>query len=225
MGELFKRLILSKRKMKIERVAEHSFCPELLPEGAKVLDLGCRGFLFSNHFAQLEHQVFSIDIDEDVLAGQYVECSTANPHFKYVYLNEYIVKYKTVAIAEYDGYGSVLKTNDPQATRFISSMVDKSKVVDCIRLDTLSKMAKVEFWDLIKIDIEGYEREVIMSLTEPPAKQLSIEFHLHTGIYTKHDVDVMVSKLESLGYEAVQHNMTSEHGCGLNMWDSLFILK
>lgn len=211
--------------MKIERVAEHSFCPELMPEGAKVLDLGCRGFLFSNHFAQLKHQVFAIDIDEDVLDCQYVECSTANPHFKYVYLNEYIVKYKTVAIAEYDGHGSVLKTNDPQATRFISSMVDKSKVVDCIRLDTLSKMAKVEFWDLIKIDIEGYEREVIMSLTKAPARQISCEFHLHTGIYNIQMVTKMRLKLFSLGYIAVQHELTEEHGCGKNYWDSVFVLQ
>lgn len=211
--------------MKIERVAEHSYSPEFMPSASKVLDLGCRGFLFSNHFAQLKHQVFCVDVDEDVLAGQYVECSTTNPDFKYVYMNEYIVKYKTVAIAEYDGYGSILKTKDPQATRFISSMVEKSNVVDCMRLETLSKLAKVAFWDLIKIDVEGSEKQIIMSLTEPPAKQLSIEFHLHTGIYTKHDVDIMYNKLNHIGYIAISHKMTREHGCGLNFWDSLFVLK
>jgi len=78
---------------------------------------------------------------------------------------------------------------------------------------------------VIKIDIEGSEYEVIMSLEKAPAKQLSIEFHLHTGVYGHYEMTMMEDKLKALGYYPAQHERTSEHGAGFNYWDSLWILK
>lgn len=187
--------------MKIERVAEHSFCPELMTNEGYVLDLGCRGFQFFDHMESLGYLVMAVDADRLDSKGRL---------------------YHNIAITDYNGYCEGISSPDPQAFRVGNKTTDGIK---CFTLPHFMNCFEVDFFDLIKMDVEGSEKQIIMSLTEPPAKQLSIEFHLHTGIYTKPDVDVMVSKLESLGYEAVQHNMTSEHGCGLNMWDSLFILK
>jgi FkbM family methyltransferase len=187
-------------------IAEHSVDLDLLPEKANILDLGCRGFLFSNHFILSGHHVITVDCDPLVYPG------ATNLHYN-------------LAISDFEGNVKIKYSKDPQATR-INKRNDgmPDNMVPCTTLKKLSEQCSIHFWDLIKIDIEGSEYEVIMSLTEPPAKQLSIEFHLHTGIYDIKAVRRMESKLHNLGYEFVSHQMTSQHGCGMNYWDSLFIL-
>ena len=83
----------------------------------------------------------------------------------------------------------------------------------------------MKYWDLIKVDIEGAEYEAIMALTKAIAKQISIEFHLHTGIYQEAQVEEMVAHLEKLGYTTVSHEKTSDHGLPPNYWSSLFIFN
>jgi hypothetical protein len=179
-------------------IAEHSVDLSLLPEKANIMDAGCRGFLFTNEIKRLGHQVFPIDID----------------------LLHPAPYYYIAAIAGSDGTCSVLADKDPQATK-ITHGFDIPKYT----IPTFSKMVEVHFWDLIKLDIEGSEYEVIMSLTEPPAKQLSIEFHLHTGIYGDAQVKEMEDKLLSLGYFPAKHDKYPAHGLSPNYWDSLFILQ
>jgi hypothetical protein len=188
-------------------IAEHSADLSLLPEKANILDIGCRGFLFSDELQRLGYKVYPVDCD--LLLEAF-----------------YGKSFYHLAITDYDGFTDLYKTSDPQATRINRSHDTQSNTaVRCMTLKSFSESVEVDFWDLIKIDIEGAEYEVIMSLTEPPAKQLSIEFHLHTGIYHQKEMAEMEYKLVELGYEAVSHTMTSQHGCGYNYWDSLFILK
>lgn len=178
-------------------IAEHTIELSLLPPSAKVMDAGCRGFIFTDELRRLGHEVYAIDIE-------------------YLFPRQHFI----VAIAGYTGKCSVQKSKDPQATKMMAGFD-----VQCYTIKDFSKLVDVPFWDLIKLDIEGSEYEVIMSLTEPPATQLSIEFHLHTKIYGDAQVKEMEDKLLSLGYFPVKHDKTSEHGCGLNYWDSLFTLQ
>jgi hypothetical protein len=186
-------------------IAEHSVDLSLLPEKANVLDLGCRGFLFSDEMQRLGHNVVCIDADDTLTGRTYGICAITNK----------------------DGLAEIHVGNDPQGLRVtqIENYSNKKRIVKTLTLSSLSNKVGIKFWDLIKIDIEGAEYEVIMSLTEPPAKQLSIEFHLHTGIYGLTQMAEMHDKLRALGYEAVSHEMSKQHGCGLNFWDSLFVLK
>jgi hypothetical protein len=186
--------------MKITVIAEHSVDLELLPEKANILDLGCRGFLFADEMSRLGHRVVPVDCDILIVDRPY----------------------SNLAITNHNGYTFIHRDKDPQATKVSRVGFEK---VDCMTLSSFSEECNVKFWDIIKIDIEGSEYEVIMSLTEPPAKQLSIEFHLHTGVYGIKEMAEMRDKLTELGYEAVSHEMTKQHGLGLNFWDSLFILK
>jgi len=179
-------------------IAEHSVDLDLLPPNAKVLDLGCRGFLFTDEMGRLGHNIFPVDIDQ---------LPENRPYYR-------------IAISDYDGKCGVHRENDKQATR-----IQEGDEVSCYTLESFSLACEVDVWDMIKIDIEGAELQVIQSLKRPPAKQLSIEFHLHTGIYGINEMTLMVAKLEALGYEAVSHEMTSQHGAGKNYWDSLFCLK
>lgn len=178
-------------------IAEHTIDLSLLPEKAVIMDAGCRGFLFTDEMRRLGHLVYAIDIDH-LWPRQHFLC----------------------AIAGYTGKCSIYRDKDPQATRM---KVGNDR--PCYTIPDFSKMVKVDFWDVIKMDIEGAEYEVIMSLTEPPATQLSIEFHLHTGIYPEIAIKEMEDKLLSLGYFPVKHDKYPAHGLGPNYWDSLWTLQ
>jgi hypothetical protein len=181
----------------IATIAEHTVDLSLLPEEAKVMDAGCRGFLFTDEMRRMGHEVYAIDIDF-LWPRQHFLC----------------------AIAGYTGTCSVKKSNDPQATQMVAG-----SELPCYTIEDFGKLVDIQFWDVIKLDIEGAEYPSIMALTEPPATQLSIEFHLHTGIYGDSQIKEMEDKLLSLGYFPVKHDKTSQHGCGMNYWDSLFILQ
>lgn len=193
----------------VKIIHEHSYDPDLLPERANILDLGCRGFLFTRHMRQLGHVVAAVDIDFLIPSDEYFMC----------------------AISDFDGETGVDKSSpDQQATCMvgINKFRDRTKpvnIVKCLTLPSFMRFVGVDFFDLIKIDVEGSEYQIIMSLEKALAKQLSIEFHLHTGVYGQYEMTLMEDKLKALGYIAVKHELTSEHGAGFNYWDSLFILK
>jgi len=184
--------------MNIQIIHEHKVAIDLLPDYAVILDLGCRGFGFTAYFRGLEHFVVAVDMDE-------------LPEF---------MEYKRLAITDYTGYIGIDKPMDKQATH-----VCHGDDVECMTLADFTKSVDVRFWDLIKMDVEGSEYEIIMDLKEPPGTQLSIEFHLHTNIYGTDEMTKMIQKLESLGYISVDHELTNQHGAGMNYWDSLFILE
>lgn len=182
----------------LQLIAEHLVEIDVLPEKARILDIGCRGFEFVNYFRQRGHYVIGVDIDT-LIDGQYFHC----------------------AISDFDGFCGLTKSDDAQATK-----INKLGTgIECYTLKSFSEMVRIEFWDLVKLDVEGSEYEIIMTLETPPAKQLSVEFHLHTHIYQQHEVDLMVGKLKGLGYSVDSHEYTEDHGMGMNFWSSLFILK
>lgn len=191
--------------MTIETIHEHSVDTSLLPDGANILDIGCRGFLFCGHFDDLGHNVVAVDADDGLQnRGKYINC----------------------AISDFDGKVFLIRNSDAQATSISKKCPNEvATVIDCFKLETFSNGLSISFWDLIKIDVEGSEYEIIMSLEKAPAKQLSIEFHLHTGIYGFEEITMMENKLLALGYFPVKHDISEQHGAGKNYWDSLWILK
>lgn len=183
----------------IERIAEHYVDLNILPLEANVLDLGCRGYGFTNAMRELGHNVKPVDCD--LIDGYYYQ----------------------LAIEGYDGEIYLHHTGDPQGTYV--TRYQKGKKVKCMTIESFSKMVDVDHWHLIKIDVEGSEYPLVMSLDKAPADQLSIEFHLHCGVYDDSDVKKMEDKLLSLGYFPVKHDKTRQHGLNPNYWDSLFILN
>lgn len=195
----------------ISTIAEHSVDLDLLPggnetipSGAKILDIGCLGFAFTNEMRKLGHEVYPIDI-------QMLE--SIQPFHRPQYFH--------CGISDYNGSCWPDSPNDKQATRLQRTATG----IPCWTLQTFSQNQNVKFWDLIKMDVEGEEFKIIMSLEKAPAKQLSIEFHLHTGIYGQTEMRMMEDKLKALGYEAISHEYEARHCAGFNYWDSLFVLK
>lgn len=181
-------------------IAEHSVAMGLLRKPANIMDIGCLGFAFTEYFDKRGDFVVPIDIENFDSVRPYVR----------------------VAVAGYDGQCGIVRTSDKQATRK-SNLVLNNESVSCYKLETLMKWSCVDYFDLIKMDCEGAEYEIIMSLTKAPAKQLSIEFHLHTGIYGMPEVKEMEDKLKSLGYRPLVHELTRQHGLPPNYWSSLWI--
>lgn len=189
----------------ISVIHEHSVDLDILRKGANILDLGARGMSFTKYFD--ERGDYVVPVDMDLLKDE-----------------TYVRPYVRLAVTNYNGTVNIKRTGDKQATA-ISKIITNGEWVNCVTLEKLSADSKVSFWDLIKMDIEGSELEVIMSLTKAPAKQLSIEFHLHTGVYNILDMRRMELKLKDLGYKTAKHEMTNQHSAGFNFWDSLYILK
>jgi FkbM family methyltransferase len=193
--------------MNIQTIAEHQVDMDLLSPMSRILDLGCLNFIYCNEMRRLGHTVYAVDIqdlqDED---------------------------YHRVAITNYNGYGYILHSADKQAARFVMDgdfRKHKGRVerIKCQTLRAFMKSVGVDFFDLIKMDVEGAEHEIIMSLDKAPSTQLEIEMHMHTGIYTEQAVQKMIKHLHGLGYKTVSHEKTAQHGCGFNYWSSLFLLK
>lgn len=201
----------------IQVITEHSVAMNLLPEKAKILDVGCRGFQFAKELARLGHQVYTIDPDPSVL-GEHIVAYTIYP--------EMLHRHWRVAIAAENGLCGLKYSSDPQATTISRAYVPLAGFdIPTYTLSRFSEEVKIPFWDLIKMDIEGTEYEVIMSMDKPYCKQLSWEAHLHTGVYNEDKVIEMEEKLHSLGYVPAVHSKTKAHGMGFNFWDSLWVLN
>lgn len=185
--------------MVIEKIAEHLVPMDLLKPKSWILDIGCYGFAFYKHMKSLGHEVIGVDIQ---------------------HLSEF--PYRRVAIAGYDGYAFIEYFSDKQATRITQK--ETPYPIQCMTLETFTESYCLNRWDMIKMDCEGSEKEIIMSMTRPMANVLSVEFHLHTGIYKEEDIRKMVYRLIGLGYHIESHEKTSQHGLAPNYWSSLFTL-
>lgn len=185
----------------IVTIAEHSLDIDLLPQKAHVLDIGAKGLLFANEMARLGHEVFCVDVQQ----------------------LETDLPFARMAITGYNGFVEINQSKDPQAVSV--KQVNHRTDTYSTTIAGFSLLVSVLFWDLIKIDVEGSEYDIFMSLTEPPSTQISWEAHLHTGIYGMKEVKEMEDKLLSLGYFPVKHDKYPAHGLSENYWDSLFILQ
>jgi hypothetical protein len=186
--------------MKLELIAEHLVPVDMLKPAAWILDIGCLGFAFYKHMKYLGYNVIGVDIQ---------------------HLTEF--PYKRVAIAGHDGHAFIEYFSDKQATRITHN--ETPYPIQCMTLETFTQSYCLNRWAMIKMDCEAAEMEIIMSMTKPMADILSIEFHLHTGVYKEEDVKKMVYHLVGLGYEIASHEKTSQHGLQPNYWSSLFILS
>lgn len=113
------------------------------------------------------------------------------------------------------------ETGDKQAAHISD---DGAKIINAICLRDLYKKHKNV--DILKLDVEGSEMLILSDDDfQPIPRQISVEFHMHCHInlHEKYYDKVMANLLKY--YIPVQHELTHDHGSGLNYWDSIFILK
>jgi hypothetical protein len=191
-------------------ISEHTVDLSLITRESKVLDLGCRAFSWSKAMLEYVDEVYCLDADPDVKPPEdkrfkFINNAISTHHFENLLLSK-----------SGNGTGNFIEEHNNK--RAVSGIY-----VTSTNLETLTKYQfKVEGWDVIKFDVEGSEIPVLLALKEPPAKQLSIEFHLHTGS-TDLQVQSVFVHLEHIGYKKVFEDYSAKHGCGVNYWDVLFV--
>lgn len=201
--------------MDIRCIAEHTIDLSLINKASKVIDLGCRAFSWSKAMLEYVGEIVSIDADK-----------IQQPDEKRIILFNYAVtdgENEAECLCCFgNGTGNYIITKERPAT--FDNGMSKQIIVESITIKFLLVKLGWAQADLIKIDIEGFEVPVILSLEEPPAKQLSIEWHMHTGT-TQETIDKCFDHLKGLGYKLVFSDYSRKHGLPLNYWDTLFILQ
>lgn len=192
----------------LKTIAEHTVDLSLLTRDSKVLDLGCHKFGWAKEMLQYVDKVNCVDADDEVKSSDE----------RLPLLN--------VAVGDQPGVAQYLKFGNGTGNfiNYDKPLVGSFTVHDVFvwTIGGISKRFNIDYWDLIKFDVEGSEVPVIMSLTNAPAKQLSIEWHVHTGT-PKRDINHCFWHLKELGYNKVFEDYSRKHGLPENYWDTLFI--
>lgn len=191
--------------MNIQTIHEHSVDLDLL-SGGICIDVGCRGFLFSEAMRDKGLKVIAYDLDE-MEAPKGV-----------IFMRE--------AISDFAGWGRYRETEDLQAKH----LSDTGTPITVVTLGHVYQTIK-DTWgdvpvDVLKLDCEGSEYEILSDPNfQPVPKQISIEFHEHCfpGLHGAAFESCM--KNIARHYIPVQHERYRAHGAGLNYWDSLFLRR
>lgn len=184
----------------IKVISEHSVDIDLLTGGI-CIDVGCRGFGFSEAMRDLGCTVFACDIESMVAPKG--------------------IQFAVHAVRSKPGEVFYTDTKDQQA-KYISSAGIPVKAL------TLSWLydSIIDDVDVLKLDCEGSEYDILSDPEfDPVPRQISIEFHMHAhrALHDQYYDKCMENLLKY--YEPVQHELTQAHGAGWNYWDSLFVRK
>lgn len=192
--------------MNIQPIAEHSVDLDLL-SGGICIDVGCRGFQFSEAMRDLGCKVLAMDIE--------------------LMLPPEGIRFMEAGLLNYDGYSFYTNTRDQQAKHLFGKDGIKCKVKTPQSVyDQAISMFAIPEVDILKIDIEGSEYLVLSDPNfQPIPKQISVEFHMHAHrkLHDQYYDKCMENLLRH--YEPVKHALTQAHGAGWNYWDSLWIRK
>ena len=196
--------------MSLKTIGGHTFDETLLTDGV-IIDVGCRGFEFTNHFIR-DKKVYAIDPDITIF----------DPDTMYGYSNRIDMN---VAISDKAGQSGIYVNGEATCLQEIDP--DKGHpFIECdtITMDDLYKITG-ENVDILKLDCEGAEYIILGETFNPIPKQISVEFHHHCvpELHKQHYQSIV----EKLSKDYTIHNDVWEqrHGCGYNFWDTLFIRK
>lgn len=191
--------------MNLRTIAEHTIDLDLL-SGGICIDVGCRGFQFSEAMRDLGLKVVAYDLDE-MEAPQGI-----------IFMRE--------AISDFAGWGRYKETTDLQAKH----LSDIGTPITVVTLEHVYQTLETTWGhvsvDVLKLDCESAEYAILSDPNfQPIPKQISIEFHLHChrALHEQYYDKCMENLLKY--YVPVQHELTQAHGAGWNYWDSLFLRK
>jgi hypothetical protein len=203
-----------------KKVRGHSFLPELLTPNGWVLDVGCRDFGFARQFAAGGYRVLALDPDRDIE-------DPAVPGILFV-RKALVADVQSGGVQDYASHGNgegncLVKCGVyPPSARVYP--------VSTTTLQGLQSEFGIREFDLIKIDAEGLEYDLLLSLKEPVARQISVEFHDFAGLNPYAEPEQYYTTLRKrLGdwYAFVKHDCTPMNARNpiLNYWDSLLVKR
>ena len=77
---------------------------------------------------------------------------------------------------------------------------DHSEIVECVDWDDVSRLAGVDCFDFVKMDIEGAEREILTACSDAQLLQmrvLSLEWH-----HSRKELEALADRFRGLGFNA-----------------------
>lgn len=190
----------------IQTIHEHTVETDLLT-GGWVIDGGCRNWNFSIAMKDRNEKVYAIDI-QNMTKPQIVDIFRQNALW---------IENKTMYVNYIQDLQGTFVSNKKETNR--------TEEITTITLSDIYNEIGTDI-DCLKLDIEGSEYDILLDEKfEPIPKQLSIEFHEHC-FKNKHDMffDMCINKINRY-YNPIKFERISDHGCGFNYWDTLFIRK
>jgi len=200
--------------MNLERIDEHTLDVDLLGPGSVVLDIGCRGFGLARYLAAKGCKVLCFDPSPDV----------EDPHVEGII-------FERQAVLGYGIPGATVPfalVSNKNANFVADGLYRPGQIIEVPTTTIPEIMAKhgIGTLDAVKLDCEGSEYEILGAWPGKIAKQISVEFHLHThSAKTQSELSFILNWI-SQWYDVVQHELSLQHGLPTpNYWDSLFVLN
>jgi FkbM family methyltransferase len=137
-------------------------------------------------------------LDPTPKAVEFVHSSVINEKFEFI----------QQALAKNDGMIELSPPKNPTHASYSLRSNDHNMITHrfpCISLESILNVYNKDHFDLIKMDIEGYEFEVIDSIIEKsiPINQLCIEFHREIAQSLGRNIRRTVNRLHTYGLKLV----------------------
>lgn len=196
--------------MELVNIAGHTIDKSLLSDGV-IIDVGCRGFEFTDYFLDMDKKVYAIDPDTEVFKPK-----------------EHISKerFKPFNIAISDKSGESAYYENGEATCLKEIDPDQSHQFKPCKTITMEDLYKItgENVDVLKLDCEGAEYIILGETFKPIPKQISVEYHAHcVPEMHKANIDSIQERLAK-HYTIVNNpKWERKHGCSENFWDVLYV--
>jgi FkbM family methyltransferase len=135
-----------------------------LKKGDWILDAGCRSYNLQDALPGFKYLCIDPDPEVTAIKG---------------------VKFENTALMTFDGVTPYCGWSTGEGNYCYKTeapwYADKDIVVNCSTIKTLMAKYKIKQFALAKIDIEGAEYDVLLSVDFPFAKQIAVEFHQSVG--------------------------------------------
>lgn len=159
----------NRRDGMVQKIDGHIIDASLLSDGDWILDAGCRGFALA-----------------EKLPGNYnFLCIDPDPKITLPDIPIYQGVFEAIALMPYDGEVGYCGWSTGEGNYCYKDKapwyVELDIKVPCRTVKTLMKKYGIDKFGLAKIDIEGAEYDVLLSIDFPFAKQISVEFHQSLG--------------------------------------------
>ena len=205
--------------MNLVTEGEHTFIEPR--KNANVLDVGCRSFSFTNAMLKRGCNIYAIEPDIDVKVIDDIRLRrVALVSREHAGKDQTLIKWST-------GEGNHLASIRGERPR---SHVKQS--TPCESIVDVTREFDVRCWDVVKLDCEGAEYEILLDWPGLISRQITVEFHEHTGANPGGEATYKkIIKHLSQWYDVVQHVKGPMYTNGrlmckaINYWDSLFVLK
>jgi FkbM family methyltransferase len=148
----------------MELIDGHIIDMSLLKKGDWILDAGCRSY--NLEYTLKGFKYLCIDPDPEVIGIEGV-------------------KFENTALMAFDGVTPYCGWSTGEGNYCYKTeapwYANKDIIVNCATIKTLMDKYKIKQFGLAKIDIEGAEYDVLLSIDFPFAKQIAVEFHQSCG--------------------------------------------